>query len=147
MVHCVYTGEDWYMKGICFPMQKIKPWLKLLLLISDELLIIFLIFFLLWWFGIKLHLGILVGIGIALLVVVLALHKLAWPSIANVGPADPSGMTGKEGETMERLNPEGLVRIEGETWKALAEDRQIEAGQCVKVVGIKGLKLRVTSSK
>jgi membrane protein implicated in regulation of membrane protease activity len=128
-------------------MQKIKPWLKLLLLVSDELLIIFLIFFLLWWFGIHLHPGILTGIGIAVVAVVLALHKLAWPSITNVGSADPSGMTGKEGEAVERIDPEGLVRVEGETWQALAEDRPIEAGQCVKVVGIKGLKLRVTSSK
>lgn len=128
-------------------MQKIRPWLKLLLLVSDELLIIFLLFFLLWRFGIRLHPGILAGIGIAVVAVVLALHKLAWPSITNVGSADPSGMTGKEGEAVERLNPEGLVRVEGETWKALAEDRQIEAGQCVKVVGIKGLKLRVTSSR
>ena len=111
-------------------MQKIKPWLKLLLLVSDELLLIFPIFFLLWRFNIRLHPGILAGIGIVVVTVVLALHKLAWPSITNVGSANPSGMIGKEGEAVDRLGPEGLVRVEGETWKALSEDQQIEAG-CV----------------
>lgn len=119
----------------------------MLLLVSDELLVIFLIFFLLWWFGVRLHPGILAGMGIASVAVVLALHKLAWPSLTNVGSADPSGMTGKEGEAAERLDPGGLVRVGGETWRALAEDGPIEAGQCVKVVGVKGLKLRVTSGK
>jgi len=126
---------------------KIKPWLKLLLLISDELLIIFPVFFLLWQFGVRLHPGIIACIGIAILAIVLALHKLVWPSIVNIGSEDPSGMTGKEGKAVERLDPEGLVKVEGETWGAITADRWIETGQDVKVVGVKGLTLHVTLSE
>jgi membrane-bound ClpP family serine protease len=54
-----------------------------------------------------------------------------------------SSMLGTRGEVVKRLDPEGMVRIRGETWKAKSAGRKIEAGAIVTVVGQKGLKLIV----
>jgi membrane protein implicated in regulation of membrane protease activity len=50
---------------------------------------------------------------------------------------------GLQGKVMERLNPQGLVKIEGELWSARSEEGLVEAGSRVIVTGQKGLKLMV----
>jgi membrane-bound ClpP family serine protease len=52
-------------------------------------------------------------------------------------------MLGTRGEVVKRLDPEGMVRIKGELWKAKSAGRKIKAGEEVTVVGQKGLKLIV----
>jgi membrane-bound ClpP family serine protease len=54
-----------------------------------------------------------------------------------------SDMVGMRGEVVKRLDPEGMVRIKGELWKAKSAGRKIETGTIVTVVGQKGLKLVV----
>jgi membrane-bound serine protease (ClpP class) len=54
-----------------------------------------------------------------------------------------SDMLGTRGEVVKRLDPEGMVRIKGELWKAKSAGRKINAGEEVTVVGQKGLKLIV----
>lgn len=54
-----------------------------------------------------------------------------------------SDMLGTRGEVVKRLDPEGMVRIRGELWKAKSAGRKIETGEEVTVVGQKGLKLIV----
>jgi membrane-bound ClpP family serine protease len=54
-----------------------------------------------------------------------------------------SDMVGMRGEVVKRLDPEGMVRIKGELWKAKSAGRKINAGEEVTVVGQKGLKLIV----
>jgi membrane-bound ClpP family serine protease len=54
-----------------------------------------------------------------------------------------SDMLGMRGEVVKRLDPEGMVRIKGETWKAKSAGRKVEKGEVVTVVGQKGLKLIV----
>jgi membrane-bound ClpP family serine protease len=54
-----------------------------------------------------------------------------------------SDMLGMRGEVVKRLDPEGMVRIKGELWKAKSAGRKIETGEEVTVVGQKGLKLIV----
>jgi membrane-bound serine protease (ClpP class) len=58
-----------------------------------------------------------------------------------------SSMLGTRGEVVKRLDPEGMVRIRGETWKAKSAGRKIEKGAEVTVVGQKGLKLIVEKKK
>lgn len=52
-------------------------------------------------------------------------------------------MLGTRGEVVKRLDPEGMIRIKGELWKAKSAGRKIEIGEEVTVVGQKGLKLIV----
>ncbi len=54
-----------------------------------------------------------------------------------------SDMVGMRGEVVRSLDPEGMVRIKGELWKAKSAGRKIETGAIVTVVGQKGLKLIV----
>jgi membrane-bound serine protease (ClpP class) len=58
-----------------------------------------------------------------------------------------SSMLGTRGEVVKRLDPEGMVRIRGETWKAKSAGRKIEKGAEITVVGQKGLKLIVEKKK
>jgi membrane-bound serine protease (ClpP class) len=52
------------------------------------------------------------------------------------------GMTGLAGVALTELQPEGLIRVRGETWKARAA-RGVAAGGAVRVTGMKGLELSV----
>ena len=54
-----------------------------------------------------------------------------------------SDMLGSRGEVVRRIDPEGMIRIKGELWKAKSEGKNIEVGAEVTVVGQKGLKLIV----
>lgn len=53
-----------------------------------------------------------------------------------------SALVGRHALVVERLAPEGRVRIDGEVWNAVA-DRAAETGSEVKILGADGLTLRV----
>ncbi len=53
-----------------------------------------------------------------------------------------AGMAQRRGTVVDRLAPDGMVRVEGELWRARA-DRAIETGEMVEVTGVEGLTLRV----
>ncbi len=56
----------------------------------------------------------------------------------------PESMIGKRGIVIEPLDPEGLIEVEGELWKAVSKKRErINTGETVRVVGNKGLTLIV----
>jgi membrane-bound serine protease (ClpP class) len=52
------------------------------------------------------------------------------------------GLVGSLGRAMERLDPEGLISIHGETWRAYASE-PVERGASVEVERMEGLKLHV----
>ncbi|OGO07950.1 MAG: hypothetical protein A2Y92_02180 [Chloroflexi bacterium RBG_13_57_8] len=52
-------------------------------------------------------------------------------------------MVGAVGKAASRLAPEGLVKIRGELWGAMAEGRNIEPGEEIVVEKERGLKLYV----
>ena len=52
-------------------------------------------------------------------------------------------MIGSKGKVVSLLAPEGLVMIKGELWVAETEDKNIDTGEQVTVVGQDGLKLIV----
>ena len=52
------------------------------------------------------------------------------------------GLVGEKGLAKETIDPEGLVFVHGEHWKAQSGER-IEPGERVEVVGMEGLVLRV----
>jgi membrane protein implicated in regulation of membrane protease activity len=54
-----------------------------------------------------------------------------------------AGLVGARGRAVERLAPEGYVKIEGELWRAEAAGGEIPAGAEVIVRGARGLTLRV----
>jgi membrane-bound serine protease (ClpP class) len=52
------------------------------------------------------------------------------------------GLIGEIGEVKGPIDPEGMIFVHGELWRAMSEER-IEAGEEVEVVGAKGLVLNV----
>ncbi len=53
------------------------------------------------------------------------------------------GMVGSVGKVVQSLQPDGVVRINGELWHCRAASGDIEAGAAVKVIKQDGLKLVV----
>jgi len=55
------------------------------------------------------------------------------------------GLIGETAVVCQDLNPEGLVKVSGEIWKAVSGDgRRIKKGQKVKIISLEGLTLLVT---
>jgi membrane-bound serine protease (ClpP class) len=55
----------------------------------------------------------------------------------------PQGLRGRRATVIERLAPLGVVRIDGELWRASADDGAADAGSDVEITGVDGLTLRV----
>jgi membrane-bound serine protease (ClpP class) len=53
------------------------------------------------------------------------------------------GFEGKSGEALEDLNPEGMVRVQGEIWNAVSEEGLIYKNEKIEVVTVSNLKLTV----
>ena len=53
-------------------------------------------------------------------------------------------LVGKTAEVLITLKPKGIVFIQGERWKAIAEKGQMEPGEEVVITKVDGLKLWVT---
>lgn len=55
-----------------------------------------------------------------------------------------AGITGETAVVCQDLNPQGLVKVSGEIWKAVSKDgKKIKKGQEVKIISLKGLTLMV----
>jgi membrane protein implicated in regulation of membrane protease activity len=86
-----------------------------------------------WW---------IVAAGIAGLV---ARDLVFYPAMrATFRPAAPARPIGARGVALEALRPEGLVRVDGELWRARACDGAIPERGDVVVAGADGLTLLVT---
>jgi membrane-bound serine protease (ClpP class) len=57
-----------------------------------------------------------------------------------------AGMVGRVGVVRSALDPEGQVMIDGELWRAVAQEGSVAAGEAVEVTAMNGLTLNVTRS-
>ena len=55
----------------------------------------------------------------------------------------PEALIGEVGEAVEDLDPEGMVLVEGELWRARARGGRVRRGEKVRVVEVDGLTLVV----
>ena len=68
--------------------------------------------------------------------------------IVNTEPKTPStAMIGYKGKVTTILDPEGVVRVRGELWKAITNHATIEKNEPIIVEGIEGMILFVASCK
>jgi membrane-bound serine protease (ClpP class) len=93
--------------------------------------------------GVKLPLAVLVIIMLAWLGFAVFTYRMGSRALRKKPEGGLSDMLGMRGEVVKRLDPEGMVRIKGELWKAKSAGRKIEAGEVVTVVGQEGLELIV----
>jgi membrane-bound serine protease (ClpP class) len=72
----------------------------------------------------------------------IGISALAFRAYRSKPKGGMEGLMGEIGEVKESVDPEGLIFVHGELWRAIS-DEKIEAGEKVEVVGAKGLVLDV----
>ncbi|MFV9506999.1 MAG: NfeD family protein [Oscillochloridaceae bacterium umkhey_bin13] len=93
------------------------------------------------------------GVSVALWAVLLVAGGVAAFAVAGIYLAmrtrrkpvttGQEGLVGRTAEVRRRLDPEGMVFVEGALWRATSEDGVIEVGELVQVVGVYELRLLV----
>ena len=115
---------------------------KLLALAADEIIVAVFLLLILPALGIDVPLPVT-----ALLIAVLILKDfLIAPFVLRGGlsarpKTGPESLVGKEALVVEDLSPEGIVKVEGELWRAECITGSAKAGERVRVVSVKGAKL------
>jgi membrane-bound ClpP family serine protease len=93
--------------------------------------------------GIHLPLPVLIVLMAALVAYAVITYRLGSRALRRKPEGGLSDMLGMRGEVVSSLDPEGMVKIKGELWRAKSAGRKIDAGEEVTVVGQNGLKLIV----
>lgn len=109
----------------------------------EEAAIAAIVLWLLPKFDIRLPLFVLIIIMLAWAGFAVFTYHMGTRALKKKPEAGLSDMVGSRGEVVKSLDPEGMVRIRGELWKAKSAGRKIKAGVEVTVVGREGLKLIV----
>ena len=117
--------------------RTIKNWLKVLVLLLDEAVAIALVLAALWFFKISLPLWLAIVFALLLGALAFGTHKLIIPSFHARQVTGREGMIGLVGEVIEPLTPSGVIRIEGEYWKARSVEGNVSAGQEVEILDLK----------
>ncbi len=120
-----------------------KDGLMHLVLLLDEVAALVLVLLVLWFFRIKIPFALAIVIALLLGTSAFITHKVIIPSFHKKKVTGSEGMIGLEGEVIEPLMPVGVIRIEGEYWKARSVDENIEAGEEVEILRLDRLMLTV----
>lgn len=123
--------------------RTLKDWLIFLVLLLDEAVAVGLALLVLWAFDISIPIWTAVVLALALGGIAFVFHRSVIPSFHRKRVAGAEGMVGLKGQVIEPLQPLGVVRVEGEYWKAESENGDVPAGRTVEVSGVKGLVLKV----
>ena len=123
--------------------RSIKDWLMVLVLLLDEVAAFGLVLLVLWFFRIRIPFAVAILIALLLGTFAFLTHKVIIPSFHKKQVTGSEGMIGLEGEVIEPLTPFGVVRVEGEYWKAKSTDDDIVAGEDVEILALKKLTLEV----
>ncbi len=92
--------------------------------------------------SVRVPVGLIVGAGLGGIALAGGVTALAM-RIRDVPHQAPSRMFGQVGVVISDLDPQGTVRVRAEEWTATSESGPIPAGERVRVVGERGLRLRV----
>jgi membrane-bound ClpP family serine protease len=127
--------------------RKIKDWLKVTVLLLDEVIVIALVLGVLWVLKVRVPLWAAIVVALLLVGIVFIVHKLVIPTFHVRKVTGREGMIGLVGEVIEPLTPRGVIRIEGEYWKARAVAGDVPAGEEVEILDLKRHVLEVKSKK
>ncbi len=94
-------------------------------------------------FDIILHVGILVGVMVGWGIIGTCIFVFTSNILKKQKPVGQTSMIGATGVAASKLAPEGMVKIHGELWAAIAEKGEILTGEDIIVTDEKGLKLIV----
>ena len=120
-----------------------KDWLIVLVLLLDEVAALVLVLLVLSFFNIRIPLWVTVVIALLLGGFAFMVHKVIIPSFHKKPVTGSEGMIGLEGTVIKPLTPFGIIRIEGEYWKAKSVDENIAMGGEVEILRLNRLTLEV----
>ena len=123
--------------------RTIKDWFIFLVLLLDEVAALVLVLLVLSVFNISIPLWVTVVIALLLGGFAFMVHKVIIPSFHKKRVTGSEGMIGLEGTVIKPLTPFGVIRIEGEYWKAKSVDENIAVGEEVEILRLNKLTLEV----
>ncbi len=123
--------------------RTIKDRLIVLVLLLDEVVALVLVLLVLSFFNIRIPLWVTVVIALLLGGFAFMVHKVIIPTFHKKRVTGSEGMIGLEGTVVESLTPFGVIRIEGEYWKAKSVDENIAVGGEVEILRLNRLTLEV----
>ena len=129
------------------PKRTAHEWFKFSVLLLDEAVAIALILLVLWYFKIDIPLWVAVVAALLLGLLVFITYKLVIPSFHVRQVTGREGMIGLVGEVIEPLTPSGVIRIEGEYWKARSVEGNVSVEQEVEILDLKQHVLEVKRKK
>ena len=126
-------------------MKKTTDWLKIILLFLPETIIVAVVLVIIWYFEIRVPLWAMVT-GIVLFGIIAYLTTRAIMYSFNLKQTTGrEAMIGMRAEVIETLRPEGLIRVEGELWRARANgEEEIPAGEIVEILNVEALVLEAS---
>lgn len=122
-----------------------KKWgihLKAFLLLLDEILIASIIIFVLWKLGVQIPFWVYILVGAACA----GVYWLLYSIISDQRKESPVGcesIIGLKGRSITSLNPQGLVRVQGEIWQAVCKRGVVAEGAEVVIEDLQQLTLVV----
>ncbi|ABI57331.1 NfeD family protein [Alkalilimnicola ehrlichii MLHE-1] len=96
--------------------------------------------------GFQVSLGLIVGFGIASLVIVLGIATMALRAWRRPRKGGRDSIVGARCEAVSDFEHKGKVRIQGELWNAFT-DQPVKAGQALVVVDMEGLNVKVAPAE
>ena len=123
--------------------ETVKDWLLVLVLLLDEAAAVVLVLLVLWFFRIRIPIWIAIVGALLLGAIAFIIPKVVIPSFHARKVTGSEGMIGLEGEVIEPLAPVGVVRVEGELWKAKSVAGDVPAGETVEIIKLNKLALEV----
>ena len=124
-------------------LSKSKTWLIVLVALIDDIAILALLFFILWALDVDIPLYLLIIIGLVAGTLVFFIHRAIVPSLRKKEIAGKEGMLGLTGEVTQKLNPQGVIKVADEYWKAKSISGDINVGEEVEIINVDGLKVEV----
>lgn len=120
-----------------------KALILILVSLIDDVIILAVLGWVVWYFKVSLPLWAWILIGLALGGFIFVRTWAILPSFRRRKVTGAEGMIGLECEIVERLAPFGVVRVEGEYWKAKSVDGEVLIGETVEITGMTRLVLEV----
>ncbi len=97
-------------------------------------------------FGIELPLGVLIAVMVAWATVAVIFYRMGSRALRRKPLVGLLTMVGGNGKVVSPLDPEGVIRISGELWRARSVIQKIDVGEEVIVKDQDGTKLIVVKS-
>lgn len=123
--------------------SKTKAFLIVLAALLDDIAAIVLVIVVLRLLNVEVPLWGLIFTGLVLGTFIFIVHRAVIPSLRRRKVTGAEGMLGLTGEVTKALKPKGIIRVKSEYWRAKSLEGEINIGEDVEIVGIKGLDVEV----